>query len=78
MKRIILIVAIFTIAITAREVIPTSKTMFTLVSDNGHEKELNLKGKEFIVVSVRERGSDGRFYAVDKDGVVVWCCYIRC
>jgi len=72
MKRIILIVAIFTIAITAREVIPTSKTMFTLVSDNGHEKELNLKGKEFIVVSVRERGSDGRFYAVDKDGVVWW------
>ncbi len=54
----------------AKEVIPLSKTTFDIVSDNGSHTKVNLKGKEFIVVSVRERGSDGRFYAVDRDGDV--------
>lgn len=29
-----------------------------------------MTGKDFILVSVREENSDGRFYAVDKDGTV--------
>ena len=51
----------------SKEVIPLSITKF---ETNG--KTVDLKGQEFIVVSVRERGSDGRFYAVDRDGVVWW------
>jgi len=51
---------------------PISKTKFKLISKNGSERIVNLKGQNFIVVSVRERGSDGRFYAVDRDGTVWW------
>jgi len=52
---------------------PTGKTTFKVLSDDGQVlQNVNLKGQEFVVVSVREPGSDGRFYAVDKDGVVWW------
>jgi lipoprotein-anchoring transpeptidase ErfK/SrfK len=53
------------------ETMPLSKTMFQLFKKDG-EKIVDLSGKNFIVVSVRERGSDGRFYAVDRDGTVWW------
>ena len=53
------------------ETIPLSKTVFKLIK-NGHEKIVDLTGKNFILVSVREQGSDGRFYAVDQDGTVWW------
>lgn len=33
---------------------------------------LDFKGQNFILISVREPKSDGRFYAVDKDGTVWW------
>ena len=33
-------------------------------------RTVDLSGQNFVVVSVREHGSDGRFYAVDKDGTV--------
>jgi lipoprotein-anchoring transpeptidase ErfK/SrfK len=33
---------------------------------------VDLKGKDFFVVSVREPGSDGRVYAVDRDGTIWW------
>ncbi len=56
----------------AREVVPLSKTRFEIRNDNGSSRTVDLKGREFIVVSVREPGSDGRFYAVDADGVVWW------
>jgi lipoprotein-anchoring transpeptidase ErfK/SrfK len=53
------------------ETVPMAKTVFKL-----HHKEedeiINLQGQNFIVVSVREAGSDGRFYAVDVDGTVWW------
>jgi len=39
---------------------------------SGRERHIDLTGKDFILVSVRERGSDGRFYAVDRDGTVWW------
>jgi lipoprotein-anchoring transpeptidase ErfK/SrfK len=55
------------------ELIPTAKTVFEvldLVTDKA--KTVDLTGKDFILVSVREKGSDGRFYAVDKDGTVWW------
>ena len=55
------------------ELIPDSKTIFSIVNlKTGHERTVDLTGKDFIVVSVREEGSDGRFYAVDKDGTVWW------
>jgi len=53
------------------ETMPISKTVFKLIKNN-HEKIVDLTGKNFILVSVREQGSDGRFYAVDKDGTVWW------
>ncbi len=58
--------------LSAREVIPLSKTTFEVVNDDGSQKVVDLKGREFVVVSVREPGSDGRFYTVDRDGVVWW------
>lgn len=53
------------------ETMPISKTVFQLIK-NDSEKIVDLTGKNFIVVSVREHGSDGRFYAVDRDGTVWW------
>ncbi|SFV51400.1 hypothetical protein MNB_SV-3-852 [hydrothermal vent metagenome] len=53
------------------ETIPVSKTTFMQIRNN-HEALVDLTGKNFIVVSVREEGSDGRFYAVDSDGTVWW------
>ena len=55
------------------ELIPLSKTVFKVVDLlSGKEKTVNLTGKNFVIVSVREKGSDGRFYAVDSDGTVWW------
>ena len=53
------------------ETMPLSKTVFKLFKHD-EEEIVDLSGKDFIVVSVRERGSDGRFYAVDRDGTVWW------
>lgn len=53
------------------ETMPLSKTVFTLFKKD-KEEIVDLSGKNFIVVSVREPGSDGRFYAVDRDGTVWW------
>ncbi|WP_456434032.1 L,D-transpeptidase [Nitratifractor sp.] len=66
----VLILAILSMSVSARKVIPLSKTRFRVLYDDGHSKVYDLKGDEFIVVSVREPGSDGRFYAVDRDGMV--------
>jgi lipoprotein-anchoring transpeptidase ErfK/SrfK len=72
MKKILLAFA-FSLVLNANVVQPTSKTNFEIKSDSGELiRSVDLKGKEFIVVSVREPGSDGRFYAVDRDGVVWW------
>lgn len=55
------------------ELIPMSKTVFKVVNlKTDKEKTIDLTGKNFILVSVREKGSDGRFYAVDRDGTVWW------
>ncbi len=50
-----------------------SATTFEL-TDVNHEnpKIRDLKGQDFIVVSVREPGSDGKMYAVDSDGTIWW------
>ncbi len=53
------------------ETVPIGKTVFKQYFGN-REKIVDLTGQNFIVVSVREAGSDGRFYAVDKDGTVWW------
>lgn len=58
-------------SIPGTETMPLSKTVFKLFKEDG-EKIVDLKGKNFIVVSVREAGSDGRFYAVDRDGTIWW------
>ena len=54
----------------SRELIPFSKTEFTYINKQGNAQDIDLTGKDFILVSVREEESDGRFYAVDKDGTV--------
>jgi len=53
-----------------KELIPFSKTEFTYIDKAGNERDIDLTGKDFIFVSVREADSDGRFYAVDRDGTV--------
>jgi len=52
---------------------PLTRTSFEVTdvnSENPHVVEL--KGKDFFVISVREPGSDGRVYAVDRDGTIWW------
>jgi len=54
-----------------RELLPLDKTRFKVIDlGTGHSHIIDLSGKDFVLVSVREPGSDGRFYAVDKDGTV--------
>ncbi len=56
-----------------RELIPLKKTLFKVIHKKSKRTQtIDLSNKNFIVVSVREHGSDGRFYAVDKDGTVWW------
>jgi hypothetical protein len=57
-------------------VFPLSKTQFAVLDKNGTEKIVDLKGKDFIVISLREKGADGAAYAIDKDGVVWWAAPI--
>lgn len=54
----------------SRELIPHSKTEFTYINKKGEFIDFDLRGKDFILVSVREEESDGRFYAIDRDGTV--------
>jgi lipoprotein-anchoring transpeptidase ErfK/SrfK len=55
------------------ELIPVSKTVFKIITlETGEEKIVDLTGQNFVLVSVREKGSDGRFYAIDSDGTVWW------
>jgi len=59
--------------VLTHELVPVSKTVFKVINlKSGKEKTVDLTGKNFIIVSVREAGSDGRFYAVDSDGTVWW------
>jgi lipoprotein-anchoring transpeptidase ErfK/SrfK len=56
-----------------QELIPVSKTVFKVRNlSSGRERIVDLTGKNFVLVSVRENSSDGRFYAVDKDATVWW------
>lgn len=60
----------------ASRVVPKSKTVFSVTRDSGEVYDMDLLGKNFIVVSLREKGADGLLYAVDKDGVVWWTASI--
>lgn len=60
-----------TLPLKGTETVPIAKTVFKLIKED-NEKIVDLMGENFIVVSVREPGSDGRFYAVDIDGTVWW------
>jgi lipoprotein-anchoring transpeptidase ErfK/SrfK len=70
--KLLILIGVLLLPLAAREVIPLSKTRFEIRYDDGRSRTVDLSGREFIVVSVREPGSDGRFYAVDRDGVVWW------
>lgn len=71
MQRIIMLILFFSLLWGQdRELIPHSKTTFTYIDTNGNEGDINMTGRDFILVSVREENSDGRFYAVDSDGTV--------
>ena len=52
---------------------PLTATKFELTDVNGNYiRTVDFTGKDFIVVSVREPGSDGEMYAVDRDGTIWW------
>jgi len=51
-----------------REPISQSKTEFTFINKKGEFFDLDFKGKNFILVSVRDEDNGGKFYVVDKDG----------
>jgi len=52
---------------------PLSKTVFHKTDHKtGQSSSIDLQGRDFFVVSVREPGSDGRVYAVDIDGTIWW------
>jgi len=52
---------------------PVTATKFELTDvDGNYIRTVDLTGKDFIVVSVREPGSDGQMYAVDRDGTIWW------
>ena len=72
MKLISIAIFLFSTLLSAQssELIPLSKTEFSYIDKEGSEQDIDLTGKNFILVSVREEDSDGRFYAVDKDGTV--------
>ena len=54
-----------------RELVPLDKTHFEIINlRTGRRKTVDLTNRDFVLVSVREAGSDGRFYAVDRDGTV--------
>lgn len=54
-----------------RDLVPLDKTHFEIIDyRSGREHAVDLTNRDFVLVSVREPGSDGRFYAVDKDGTV--------
>jgi len=57
------------------KVFPRSKSNF-IILDHNQEKLVDLSGKEYIVVSLREKGADGVAYAIDKDGTVWWASAI--
>ncbi|MEA3417964.1 MAG: L,D-transpeptidase [Campylobacterota bacterium] len=56
----------------ATKIVPLSATKFEVTDKHGNTKVVNLKGKKFIVVSVKEPGSEGKSYAVDEDGTIWW------
>jgi hypothetical protein len=72
MKIVVVFLLFFSVFAFAqdRELIPFSKTDFTYIDKQGNERDIDMTGKNFIFVSVREENSDGRFYAIDKDGTV--------
>ncbi len=83
MKKILLSVLLVLFYVSAAEatsyrkhrvnIKPLSRTSFELTDVNFENPHIvNLKGKDFFVVSVREPGSDGRVYAVDRDGTIWW------
>ncbi len=83
MKRVILLAfALLSLLVTAEateyrkhrvNIKALTATKFEL-TDVNHQNPTHrdLKGKDFIVVSVREPGSDGKMYAVDSDGTIWW------
>ena len=72
MKKIVLSLFVLSSLLSAqdRELIPLSKTEFLCINKTGKEQVRDMTGKDFILISVREEESDGRFYAVDRDGTV--------
>ncbi len=83
MKKIVSILAVFTLFVGLAEateyrkhrvnIKPLSTTKFELTDVNHKNPHVrDFTGKDFIVVSVREPGSDGQMYAVDRDGTIWW------
>lgn len=68
MKFILLTLTLLTTLFSEQIIFPISKTEFVIQNDY-KETLVDLTGKDFIVISLREHGADGRVYAIDRDGV---------
>ena len=76
MTMVLLSLAALSASDPASRVFPLSKTRFAVLDKSGKEKIVDLNGKDFIVISLREKGADGVAYAIDRDGVVWWAASI--
>jgi len=80
LKPLVLLLLIATTSLSATQyrkhrvnIRPLSVTRFELTDiHHQHPRIVDLKGKDFFVISVREPGSDGEVYAVDRDGTIWW------
>jgi len=72
LRYFLVLLLIFGLNLSAQptRVIPISKTKFIYIDKDGNRERVDMTGKDFILISVRERNSDGRFYAVDRDSTV--------
>ena len=59
---------LLTVLYSNQFVFPVSKTEF-IIQNNNTNKLVDLTGKDFILISLREYGADGRVYAIESDGV---------
>jgi lipoprotein-anchoring transpeptidase ErfK/SrfK len=84
MKKIVLLLTVMLMFVSSAEASEFKKkhkhnikalgiTKFEVTDSNFQNPRIvDLSGKDFFVVSVREPGSDGQVYAVDRDGTIWW------
>ncbi len=46
---------LFNYTLDSREVVPINKTMFEIIHDDGNSEVVDLTGREFILITLREQ-----------------------